>query len=159
MLADAYTKRDRVGIVTFRGTKAEVLLEPTCSVELAERELARLPTGGRTPLAHALVLSYDMIQRIWRQHPEQAVLLVVLSDGKANVTLPESSGGDAWGQTENAATQLAGLAVPTLMLDTDAGHVRVGRGKELGGLLNADYMRLEDLSADGLVHTIWEAVD
>ena len=61
-------------------------------------------------------------------------------------------------QTEQVASQLAGLAVPTLMLDTDSGHVRVGRGKELGELLKADYLLLEELSADGLVHTIRQAV-
>lgn len=168
LLADAYQKRDRVGVISFRGTRADLLLEPTKSVELAERALQRLPTGGRTPLAHALMLAYDTIKRLDRQEPEQDMLLIVLSDGKANVPLPSSDssssqggggvGGESWVQTEQMASQLARLSIPTLMLDTDAGHVRVGRGKELGELLQADYMRLEDLSADGLVHSIRQAV-
>lgn len=81
LLMDAYQQRDKVGVIAFRGTKAEVILEPTRSVELAERQLQRLPTGGRTPLAHALSLASDMIHRLRRHEPDQALLLIVLSDG------------------------------------------------------------------------------
>lgn len=163
LLMDAYQQRDKVGVIAFRGTKAEVLLEPTSSVELAEKQLQRLPTGGRTPLAHALSLTGDMIHRLRRQESDQALMLIVLSDGKANVPLPTTttdSGeiGDAWKQTEQMAAQLGQLDVPTLLLDTDSGHVRVGRGKELSQLLRADYLMLEDMTADGLVHTIRQAV-
>ena len=162
LLMDAYQQRDKVGVIAFRGTKAEVLLEPTRSVELAEKQLQRLPTGGRTPLAHALSLTSDTIHRLRRHEPDQTMLLIVLSDGKANVPLPsdskESSDGlDAWRQTEQMATQLAQLDIPTLLLDTDSGHVRVGRGKELSHLLRADYLLLEEMTADGLVHTIRQA--
>ncbi|KAK1734570.1 magnesium-chelatase subunit, ChlD family [Skeletonema marinoi] len=164
LLMDAYQQRDKVGVIAFRGTKAEVLLEPTRSVELAEKQLQRLPTGGRTPLAHALSLTSDMIHRLQRHEPDQALLLIVLSDGKANVALPTTDSnstdvdvGDAWKQTEQMAAQLGQLDVPTLLLDTDSGHVRVGRGKELSHLLGADYLLLEDMTADGLVHTIRQA--
>lgn len=153
LLKDAYQQRDRVGVISFRGAKSDVLLEATNSVELAQKQLKRLPTGGRTPLAHALDLSHQRLQRVLRQDPDQAVLLILLSDGKANVPLPETSG-DAWTQTEQKAVELASLAIPILFLDTDAGHVRVGRGKELAELLKADYLVLEDLTADNLVHTI-----
>ena len=160
LLTDAYQQRDRVGVIAFRGVKAEVLLEPTKSVELAEKQLQRLPTGGRTPLAHALALTYNTIRRI-RNEPDQSILLIILSDGKANVPLPESEAGcDAWVQTEQAADQLAKLELPTLMLDTDSGGlVRVGRGKELAHLLKADYMELDDISSDGLIHTIRQATE
>lgn len=159
LLADAYQHRERVGVIVFRGPKAEVLLEPTRSVELAEKHLQRLPTGGRTPLAHALSLTQDTIYRLRRDEPEQAILLIVLSDGKANVPLPDSpQGGEPWEQTELVAGQLAALTIPTLMLDTETGHVRIGRGQELAELLNADYLRLDDLSKDGLIHTIREVV-
>ena len=154
LLQDAYQQRDRVGVISFRGPKAEVLLEATNSVELAEKKLKRLPTGGRTPLAHALALSHETLRRVLSKDPEQALLLIVLSDGKANVPMPEAPTGDAWKQTEENAAGLASLAVPTLFLDTDSGHVRVGRGKELAELLGADYLILEDLTTDSLVHTI-----
>lgn len=152
LLMDAYQQRDKVGVIAFRGTKAEVLLEPTRSVELAEKQLQRLPTGGRTPLAHALVLTSDMIHRLRRSEPDQVLLLILLSDGKANVPLPTDSHemGDAWKQTEQMAVQVAQLDIPTLLLDTDSGHVRVGRGKELSHLLKADYLLLEEMTADSL---------
>lgn len=157
LLQDAYQQRDRVGVISFRGPKAEVLLEATNSVELAEKKLRRLPTGGRTPLAHALFLTHERLQRVLRQDPEQAVLLIILSDGKANVLLPEASGGDAWVQTEQQAAKLAALPMPTLFLDTDSGVVRVGRGKELAAILQANYLMLDDLTTDNLVHTIQQA--
>jgi magnesium chelatase subunit D len=154
LLRDAYQQRDTVGVISFRGPKAEVLLEATNSVELAEKKLKRLPTGGRTPLAHALAIVHERLQRVLRQDPEQAVLLIVLSDGKANVPLPEAPDGDAWKQTEQTAAKLASLGIPMLFLDTDSGHVRVGRGKQLAELLGADYLVLEELTTDGLVHVI-----
>lgn len=157
LLTDAYQQRDRAGVITFRGLKAEILLEPTRSVELANKQLGRLPTGGRTPLASALSLSYDTIQKLRRYDPEQAILLIILSDGKANVPLPDSPQGcDCWSQTNKIATKLAALKTPTLMLDSETGnkYVRVGRSKELAQVLNAEYLQLGELSADGLVHII-----
>ncbi len=154
LLQDAYQQRDRVGVISFRGPKADVLLEATNSVELAEKKLRRLATGGRTPLAHALALAQDTFQQVLLQNPEQAMLLIILSDGKANVPLSTDPSGDAWKQTEQTASSLASLAIPTLFLDTDVGHVRVGRGKELAEILAGDYLILEDLTKDSLVHTI-----
>ncbi|MEO1669025.1 MAG: VWA domain-containing protein [Chloroflexota bacterium] len=155
LLTDAYQQRDRVGVIAFRGTDAELILAPTRSVELAEKQLQQLPAGGRTPLAHGLLLAHETLHRIRRDHPEQAVMLVLLSDGKANVPLPASSG-DPWEQTQSAAAELAKLAVPALLLDTETGYVQVGRGRELAEALGADYMPLDDLSADHLIHTIRE---
>jgi magnesium chelatase subunit D len=128
-------------------------------VELAEKQLQRLPTGGRTPLAHALLLTSETIQRLRRHEPEQAMLIIALSDGKANVPLPDSPQGvDAWAQTEQVATQLSALKISTLFLDTEASLIRVGRGQDLAECLKASYLRLDDMSADGLVHTIRQAV-
>ena len=165
LLTDAYQQRDRVGVIIFRGIQAEVILEPTRSVELAEKELARLPTGGRTPLAHALVLTKETIRRLRRYEADQAILLIVLSDGKANVPLPDSSSssssftaGDPWVQTEQVATQLSTLDIPTLMIDTEISRVRCGRGKELAEALRASYLRLDEITTDGLVYTIRQAV-
>mmetsp|Transcript_3765 Transcript_3765/g.9869 ORF Transcript_3765/g.9869 Transcript_3765/m.9869 type:complete len:716 (+) Transcript_3765:41-2188(+) len=157
LLKDAYQQRDRVGLISFRGPRAEVLLEMTSSVEMAEKKLRRLPTGGRTPLAHALLLARERLQRVLRQDPDQAILLIVLSDGKANVPLPEVATGSPWTHTEQQAGKLASLSIPTLFLDTDLGHVRVGRGNELAERLQADYLVLEDLTTDNLVHTIKQA--
>ncbi|MEL6407082.1 MAG: magnesium chelatase subunit D family protein [Chloroflexota bacterium] len=153
LLTDAYQQRDHVGVIAFRGTHAELILSPTHSVERAEKQLARLPTGGRTPLAHALQLTHETVYRIQREQPEQPILVVMLSDGKANVALSGTEG-DAWTQTQAMAQQLAQLGLPILFLDTETGYVRIGRGTELAELLHAEYMALDELSTDTLIHTI-----
>ncbi len=150
LLQDAYEQRDQVSVIAFRGPRAEVLLPPTGSVELADRALRVLPTGGRTPLAHALVLARETTRQARRALPELPVLIVLLGDGKANVGLPGADG-DPWAQALRAARELAGTGVPALVLDTDAGFVRVGRARELAEALAAECLALEDLSAEALV--------
>jgi magnesium chelatase subunit D len=150
LLRSAYEQRDEVGVVAFRGAAAEVLLSPTASVELAEQALRVLPTGGRTPLAHALVLAGEVAARARRANRELPILLVLLSDGRANVPLPETTA-DPWQQALRAAQELAAAKVPALVLDTDAGFVRLGRVQELARALLAECLSLEDFSAESLV--------
>src|SRR5262249_42337526 len=110
LLGDAYKRRDQVGVISCRGKEAELVLPPTRSVEIAEERLRSLPTGGRTPLAHALALATKTLSAPGKDdRPEP--LLVVLSDGKANVALP--GGGDPWQQSLSAAGSLAELSVPS----------------------------------------------
>lgn len=149
LLQDAYEERDQVGVVVFRGPEAAVVLAPTNRVELAEQALRTLPTGGRTPLAHALTLTADVVCRARRAHPELPILLVILSDGKANVSLP-GTGADPWQQALQAAEALAEARVPALVLDPEAGIIRSGRAQELAQALQAEYLHLEELSAGTL---------
>jgi len=150
LLLDAYQKRDQVGVIAFRGTVAEVLLPPTNSVELAEKALLTLPTGGRTPLAHALTLAHDILRRV---NAELVPLVIILSDGKANVALPDTKG-NPWTQTEQAAAALVALKVAALVLDTEMGFVKMRRAQMLAELLGAEYLPLDDLNADALTLTI-----
>jgi magnesium chelatase subunit D len=150
LLQDAYEQRDQVGVIAFRGTRAELLLGPTSSVELAEQALHQLPTGGRTPLAHALVLARETVERVRRTQPDLLVLVVLLSDGKANVGL-ETVEAEPWAQAAQAAGLLAAEGVATLVLDSEAGLIRKERAEELARLLGAQYLPLEQLSAEDLV--------
>jgi magnesium chelatase subunit D len=150
LLQSAYEKRDQVSVIAFRGVAAEVLLAPTRSVEPAERALRQLPTGGRTPLAHALCLAHDVLAKARQSHPELPVLLVLLSDGKANVPLPDRHG-DPWRQALEAAAQLASAATPALVLDSEVGFVRLGRARQLAEALAGECLALEELSAQDLV--------
>lgn len=146
LLADAYQRRDEVGVIAFRGPGADLMLPPTRSVELAEQRLRDLATGGRTPLPHALELAArTLVAMPDKDRPEP--LLVVLSDGKANVSL---DGGDPWQETLELASRLAELGVKALVLDTEDGYVRLGRAQTLAQRLGAEYLPLEDLSAEGL---------
>lgn len=151
LLTDAYQRRDTVGVIAFRGIEAQVLLEPTRSVELAEQAMRNLPTGGRTPLPHALQLAIQLVNKF--DHPGALrPLLVILSDGKANVPLP--GGGDAWSQSLLLGTQLKNSQIPTLVLDTDSSYLQLGKAHELANALGAECLSLEELSADSITRII-----
>jgi magnesium chelatase subunit D len=151
LLRDAYERRDEVGVIAFRGTKAELLLSPTRSVDTAEKQLRDLPTGGRTPLAHALQVAAEVLSRnSGASRPEP--LLIVLSDGKANVALDGT--GDAWQQSLEYARSFARKGVAALVLDTEVGFVRMGRAGGLAAALGAQCLSLEEFSAETLSLTI-----
>ncbi|MGN7103342.1 putative cobaltochelatase [Ralstonia holmesii] len=150
LLQDAYQRRDQVAVICFRGERAELVLPPTRQVELAELALRELPTGGRTPLAHALHLAASTLA----QHDGATPLLVVLSDGRANIALNESA--DPWQESLDAAQSLAARGTPALVLDTEQDFVRLGRAHELAQALHADCLPLDQISGEQLRLTIRE---
>lgn len=147
LLNDAYTHRDQVAVISFRGREAELSLPPTRDVAKAEQVLDALPTGGRTPLAHALQLAAHLLrQQLMRK--DILPLLVLLSDGRANVALEEDQ--DPWQQAMEQAGLLHSLAVPTLVVDTDQGYIRLGRTQALSAALGAEYLPMEQFTANTL---------
>src|SRR5208337_5280100 len=87
LLLDAYQRRERVGLIVFRGREARLTLPFTHSVEMAQRHLRNLPTGGKTPLPHALKLALEVLQKEKARHPQEAFLLVLVTDGRANLRM------------------------------------------------------------------------
>ena len=83
LLLDAYQRRDKVGLITFRDTGAHVVLPPTTSVDLAAKRLDALPAGGRTPLAEGLAEAVRTLDRERIKDPRRRPLLVVVTDGRA----------------------------------------------------------------------------
>lgn len=150
LLTDAYQRRDEVAVISFRGDAAALLLAPTRSVDRAEQGLRELPTGGRTPLPHALQLALETLEQAAANGAPP--LLVLLSDGKANVALRD--GGDPWRETLALAEMLAGRGIPALVLDTETGYLRLGRAAQLAQALGAECLTLEELSAESLALTI-----
>jgi magnesium chelatase subunit D len=147
LLDDAYQRRDKVGVISFAGKEARLLLAPTRSVDVAHNQLCQLPTGGRTPLAHALLMAFDVINAVTKQDcPEP--LLILLSDGKSNVPLSDSS--DAWQDSLKAANDLAKSGVSSLVIDTESGYLKFGKASELAGVLNAECLKLDSLSVQSL---------
>ena len=151
LLTDAYQRRDMVGVISFRGVEAQLLLEPTYNVEQAEQAMQSLPTGGRTPLPHALQLAIQVINKL---NPDKDLkpLLVILSDGKANVPLP--GGGDAWQQTLQLSEKLFQSNIPALVLDTENDYLRFGRAAEMAKVMGAECLSLEELSSEIITVTI-----
>ncbi|MSQ23541.1 MAG: VWA domain-containing protein [Chloroflexi bacterium] len=144
LLTDAYQKRDRIALVTFHGTGAEILLEPTNSVQRAERILRHLPTGGRTPLADGLRIAGDLLSK--ERDRDSAVLpvLIVVSDGRANVAL---HGSDPIEDVKQMAAKIRELKVNSLVVDTEAEHFRIGLASRLAEWLGGPCYRIDQLDA------------
>jgi magnesium chelatase subunit D len=116
LLADAYQKRDRVGLLAFRGTEARLVLPFTTSVGQAQLRLRELPTGGKSPLALALAKSLEVFGREARKHPGRTPLLVLLTDGKANISM---EGRDPFEEALTRARRLRAAGIRSLVVDTD----------------------------------------
>jgi magnesium chelatase subunit D len=140
LLLDAYQRRDKVGLVTFRGDDATVTLPPTSSVELAAARLAALPTGGRTPLAAGLRRAAGVLAAERLRDPRRRALLVVVTDGR------HTSGPDPL----TVARLLAADGVATVVVDCEAGPVRLGLSWRLGAALGALVLGLDELGLDEL---------
>ncbi|MCW3998673.1 MAG: putative cobaltochelatase [Candidatus Bathyarchaeota archaeon] len=155
LLLDAYQRRDRVGMVVFRRDTAELVLPPTNSVELAQRFLTGLPTGGRTPMAHGLSLGLDAIQDYMRRDKEAIPLLALVSDGRSNVAL---NGGDPVAEAKMIAREIATRGVKALAIDTERGFLTFGLVKQICDEMNGRYLRLEELSASPIVSAVREGL-
>ncbi|MGW5484019.1 magnesium chelatase subunit D family protein [Streptosporangium sandarakinum] len=135
LLLDAYQRRDKVGLVTFRGDSARLDLPPTSSVEAGAARLRTLPTGGRTPLAAGLVKAAEVLRLEGMRDPARRPLLVLVTDGRA------TAGGDV----ERAAGSLRGVA--SVVVDCESGPVRLGMARRLATLLGAPAVPLDDLGS------------
>ncbi|MGH8907271.1 MAG: vWA domain-containing protein, partial [Egibacteraceae bacterium] len=144
LLLDAYQRRDRIGLITFRGTQAQVPLPPTSSVERAVRLLDELPTGGRTPIAAGLERAAQILAVERVRDPRRRPLLVLLTDGRV------TSGADP----ATAAAGLAARGLASVVVDTEDGHVRLGLAGAIARALQAPCLRLEELAADSLAGVV-----
>ena len=142
LLLDAYQRRDKVGLVTFRGTGAELTLPPTSSVEAAARRLASLATGGRTPLAAGLARAARVLAAERLRDPRRRALLVVVTDGRA------TSGTDA--DLARAAALLTGpglAGTASVVVDCEASVLRLGLAGRLAVQLGATLLSMDELEA------------
>jgi magnesium chelatase subunit D len=153
LLLDAYQRRDKVGLITFRGTEAELALPPTWSVEAAAARLRDLPTGGRTPLAAGLLRAHETLRVERVRDPQRRPLLVVVTDGRATGT----RGSDHVGRAHSAASLMAAGGVASVVVDCENGPVRLGLAGALGAHLGAETLRLDELAAETLAATVRSA--
>ena len=138
LLVDAYQRRDRVGLVSFRGDSAELLLPPTGSVELAQVKLRDLRTGGATPLAHGILRSLEVLEDERRRNETAVPWLVLVTDGRANVGIAGGLGSE---DARAAAAKVRESRVNSLVIDT-AGPSGSGAARELARLTGGEYVRL-----------------
>jgi magnesium chelatase subunit D len=156
LLIDAYQKRDRVGLITFGGTSARLALPPTRSVRVAARHLGELPVGGLTPLSHGLEMATRVVASSRRREPGVAPLVVLLTDGRGNVAL--RPGGDPDADARALARQLARDGVSGLVIDTEAGPVRLGRAGGIAREWGAELKMLDDLDGRALPEAVRRAL-
>jgi magnesium chelatase subunit D len=150
LLLDAYQKRERVGLIVFRGQEARLILPFTHSIEIAQRHLAHLPTGGKTPLPHALKLAMEVLKQEKARHPQDAFLLVLVTDGRANLSL---SGRQPMEEVKELAAPFKTLGINSLILDTEAFAPCLDLGclPELSRLMGGVYHSLSTLRAPEMV--------
>lgn len=150
MLSDAYQKRDKVGMIVFRQDCAELALGITRSVELAEKKLTVLPTGGRTPLAAGLQLAYEVIKAGKIKDPEMLPVMVLISDGKATY----SHQGEPFGEALKVAERIAAEKIKSIVIDTDERFVKLNLARKLADKMSADRYQIDDLKALSLISAV-----
>ncbi|WP_428844327.1 hypothetical protein [Mycolicibacter sinensis] len=138
-------------MVTFRDTRAEVVLPATGSVEIAAVRLDELPAGGRTPLAEGLLEAAELIRRERLREPACRPLLVVLTDGRA------TAGADPVERSRQAASQLAAQGFSAVVVDCESGRMRLGLARSLAEQLRAEYVPLPQVSAEALADIVRDA--
>jgi magnesium chelatase subunit D len=148
LLMDAYQRRDKIGMVTFRGSEATLALPPTSSVEVGAARLEQLPTGGRTPLAAGLLRAHETLRLERLRDPRRRPLLVVVTDGRA------TGGSQALPDARRAAQLLAAQGTAAIVVDCEYGPVRLGLAAELAQHLAGEAVRLDELAADSVTHLI-----
>ena len=153
LLLDAYQKRDRVAMISFRRNDAVINLPPTTSVDLAGKLLADLPVGGRTPLSAGLTKIFEQVRNVLLKDPSAKPIVILITDGKSNVALGE-------GKPVDEALHLAAAMgrderVQHIVVDTEeAGLVTFGLARRLAAALNARYFKIDDLKAQSLVNIV-----
>ncbi len=144
LLADCYVRRDQVAVIAFRGQKAEVILPPTRSLVRAKRGLSGLPGGGGTPLATAIEASLDLALGIARKG--ETPVIVMLTDGKANIARDGSPGREqARHDAQAAAKMIAVAGLPVMLIDTSPQPSPAAQ--EIAATMHARYMPLPHAGA------------
>jgi magnesium chelatase subunit D len=146
LLKDLYLRRDKMGIITFRHTDAEVLLPLTQNIRNAAHEMQRLPVGGRTPLAAGLKLGIRLLGQEKRKNPETLPVILLFSDGNPNVSC---FGKDPLEETLSYAHEVRRQRIQSILVDTECNTMAMGCGFEIARHMGATYMPIDRLCEQG----------
>lgn len=152
LLMDAYQKRDRVGLIAFKGNSAEIILQPTTSVEQAKKCLEELPTGGKTPLGPGLLKAYDVFKRDKNSNKDSRQILVLISDGRLNVGTRD--GIDLMEEVKSVATEMRSQGITSIVLDTETGLLQLGKMKKISDILGGIYFPLDEIKAETISNLV-----
>jgi magnesium chelatase subunit D len=141
LLSSSYQRRDEVALMAFRADGTDLVLPFTRHIAGVERALSDVPSGGRTPLARALLDAADVL------HTREPALLVLFTDGRANVS---AAGGDPWEEALGAGLRLRTACAGAVVIDCESGPIVLGRAKMLAQALGAECVALDDLDDTSL---------
>ncbi len=154
LLQQSYVHRDKVALISFRGTRADVLLPPTQSVERAKNSLDTLPIGGGTPLGAGLCAALELVQQTPR---EEKVVLILFTDGRVNVAKERLSTTDRQTRQAQIEEELGSMAkalqredVNVMVVDTESRFTSAGAAQTVAKLLMARYVYLPRADAAGI---------
>jgi magnesium chelatase subunit D len=150
LLNDAYQKRDRIAMISFRKQKAVVNLPPTSSMYLAGKLLKELPVGGKTPLAAGLRKGQELLRNMMTKDPGCRPIVIVITDGKANESV--GRGDPFWEALAVAQVIASDKRIKSVIVDAEEeGTFHDGLAARLAKVMSADYFRIKDLKADVLL--------
>ncbi|MEI7642779.1 MAG: magnesium chelatase ATPase subunit D [Chloroflexales bacterium] len=165
LLQQAYVHRDHVALLAFRGDRADLLLPPSQSVELAKRALDVLPTGGGTPLAAALLGAYQVAEQA-RARGIHRTTLVLITDGRPNVPLQPTPGqgkeermAQARAEVQTLSGRLKAAGIGAVVIDTQRSYVSRGEAQQLAAWLGGRYVYLPQGHGDQIAQAVISASD
>lgn len=151
LLTDAYQRRDRVGLVVFQKDRANLILSPTNSVQLAKRALNDIPVGGKTPLSAGLLLTHEVIRREKLSRPDVLPLIILLTDGAGNVALSKTSPQE---EAHKLADQIAEDDIRSVVINMEHAAFDQGLAQKLADHLKGPCYSLGDLKAESLYEAV-----
>jgi len=156
LLTDAYQRRDRTGLVVFQKDRATLVLPPTNSIQLAQRALADIPVGGKTPLSAGLHLAHQVIQREMTMNPDVQALLILLTDGAGNVSI---SSMNPQKEAHRIAKGIADDEIRCVVINMEHEAFDQGLAQDLAEHLQAPCYTLHELKAESLYRAVREEMD
>lgn len=156
LLTDAYKRRDRTGLVVFQKDRAILVLPPTNSIQLAQKALANIPVGGKTPLSAGLHLAHQVISRETTMHPDVQPLLILMTDGAGNVSM-------SWMNPQQEAHQIADKIaqddIRSVVINMEHEAFDQGLAQALAEHLAAPCYSLHELKAENLYRAVREEME
>lgn len=155
LLTDAYQRRDRVGLVVFQKDRATLILPPTNSIQLAQRALADIPVGGKTPLSAGLYMAHEVITRERVLHPEVNPLIILLTDGAGNVSMGNLPPQE---EANRLAEQIAEDEIRSVVINMEHSAFDQGLAQKLSDHLRGPCYTLSELKAETLYQAVREEI-
>jgi magnesium chelatase subunit D len=151
LLTDAYQRRDRVGLIVFQKDRALSVLPPTNSVHLAQRKLADIPVGGKTPLSAGLTMALEVFLKERISHPDVMPMMILLTDGAGNVSMGNMP---PQAEAHMVADKIRQEGIHSIVINMEHAAFDQGLARDLAERLDSPCYTLQELKAEHLYRTV-----